>query len=86
MPGNANCQIQGIAFTMIAARTARPGQGADTESESRRTFRDTIAMRPVAIKITTSTQVDNPPRSPIYVRNAKPAELEEGESSSSMEK
>lgn len=67
---------------MIAARTARPGQGTDTESESRRTFRDTIAMRPLAIKITTSTQVDHPPRSPMYANNSKPADLERGESHS----
>ncbi|KAJ3557214.1 hypothetical protein NM688_g1591 [Phlebia brevispora] len=78
-----NCPTVGIAFTMIAARTGRLGQGTDTESESRRTFRDAIAMRPVAIKITTSTQVDHPPASADYDASGKPeSEFEEGESHS----
>lgn len=66
---------------MIAARTGRAGQGTDTESESRRTFRDNIAMRPVAINITTSTQVDHPP-SAGYGESSKPLDLEEIESHS----
>ena len=63
---------------MIAARTARSGQATDTESTSRPTFRDAIPMRPVAIKITTSTQVDRPP-TPVYESPSKPLDLEEGE-------
>lgn len=64
---------------MIAARAVRPGYGTDSESESRHTFRDGVAMRPMAIKITTTTQVDHPPPSPVYEISSKPSDLEIGE-------
>lgn len=86
---STNCPTVGIAFTMIAARTGRSGQGIETESESRRTFRDTLAMRPVAIKITTSTLSNShAPSSPTVdcdVARSKPEEDLEGQTHS-MEK
>lgn len=50
---------QGIVFTMIAARTGRAAHSTENETESRRTLRDGIPMRPVTIKITTSTEVNS---------------------------
>jgi len=71
-----NCPTIGIAFTMIVTRTSRVGKNIDTESGSRRTLRDPITMRSVAIKIT-STQVSHH-RDPLTEDDdsSKPADLE----------
>lgn len=44
---------------MIAARSGRDRYGTESETDSRRTLRDNIPMRPVAIKITTEVNSDS---------------------------